>query len=671
MTHQQLFKRAHFLSIPARLGLALALLLALIGAAPLPAAHAATTYTIDVDAVKDSTPGNGCTLREAIDLANAGAGAGNYLNQCSVTEKGLGTPYTYVINLPSYTYTLSGASGENGNASGDLDIAANVTIMGQSATETIISGGGIDRVFHIDPTSSGSYTVQLGNVTIKNGNAGSAGGGIQVTGDNDTLYLSHAIVYANASNHNGGGIHNNGGTLNITNSDVYSNTSSAVAASGGGGIYNRGTLNITGSDIYSNTLTGSIIYGGGIYNDGTMTVTGGSISGNEARNDGGGGIANGGTASLTGVTVTGNATPDSDGDNNGNGGGIYSWGAITVTNCTISGNEAQDHGGGVYNGSGGTTTISGTTIYSNTIPDFGRGGGGIYNTGGTLNIANSTISENWVGDFAYGGGGIYNTGGTLNVANSTISGNDATGLNSGCGGIYNLGSGTVDITASAIVSNTANFDGGGICNATAGSIVTVTNSTLSGNQSWCNGGGISNSSGTVNLINVTVANNTANSDDDGYGAGGGIDNGSGTVNLEHSIVAGNTVVVSATHAAADCDGTIISQGYNLVGAGTGCPSGGTGDQTVAPATVFGTVLGPLADNGGPLTGSGQAAQTHALLSGSPAIDAIPTPSCTLSTDQRGESRPQDGDLDGTAACDIGAYELVLTRIYLPLVMHNY
>jgi hypothetical protein len=91
---------------------------------------------------------------------------------------------------------------------------------------------------------------------------------------------------------------------------------------------------------------------------------------------------------------------------------------------------------------------------------------------------------------------------------------------------------------------------------------------------------------------------------------------------------------------------IVSEGYNLVGNGTGCPTGGT-DQTVAPGSVFTTVLGPLQDNGGPTF-------THALLSGSPAINAgnPDTPgsggnSCTA-RDQRGYSR--------NGRCDVGAFE---------------
>ena len=60
-------------------------------------------------------------------------------------------------------------------------------------------------------------------------------------------------------------------------------------------------------------------------------------------------------------------------------------------------------------------------------------------------------------------------------------------------------------------------------------------------------------------------------------------------------------------------------------------------------------LGPLQDNGGPT-------ETCALLPDSPAIDAGDNATC-LTTDQRGATRPVDGDASGAPDCDIGAFEL--------------
>ncbi|HKF95157.1 MAG TPA: choice-of-anchor Q domain-containing protein [Gammaproteobacteria bacterium] len=58
----------------------------------------------------------------------------------------------------------------------------------------------------------------------------------------------------------------------------------------------------------------------------------------------------------------------------------------------------------------------------------------------------------------------------------------------------------------------------------------------------------------------------------------------------------------------------------------------------------------LASNGGPT-------RTHALVAGSPAIDAINDGTCPPpARDQRGVKRPQDGNGDGGPACDSGSFE---------------
>ena len=91
-----------------------------------------------------------------------------------------------------------------------------------------------------------------------------------------------------------------------------------------------------------------------------------------------------------------------------------------------------------------------------------------------------------------------------------------------------------------------------------------------------------------------------------------------------------------------------SEGYNLE-PDTHCGFTATGDQQHID---FDSMVSPLADNGGPT-------QTHALLSGAPAIDAIPNGvngcQAGTSTDQRGAPRA-GGAQKGGSACDSGAYE---------------
>jgi len=192
--------------------------------------------------------------------------------------------------------------------------------------------------------------------------------------------------------------------------------------------------------------------------------------------------------------------------------------------------------------------------------------------------------------------------------------------------------------APSTISSNAAGTGGGIHNGAASQLA-VTNSTISGNNA-ANGGGISNELNTagtsqVSLLNVTVSGNTASS------AGGGLDN-AGKFLYQNTIVAGNTATTSNPDCRDSSAGTFSSLGHNLTGSATGCPAADT-DVQVEPAAVFADVLGSLQNNGGNTP-------THALLPGSPAVDAGDGAACPA-TDQRGVTRPQG------AACDIGAFEL--------------
>jgi Ca2+-binding RTX toxin-like protein len=162
--------------------------------------------------------------------------------------------------------------------------------------------------------------------------------------------------------------------------------------------------------------------------------------------------------------------------------------------------------------------------------------------------------------------------------------------------------------------------------------LTLKDTTVSGGNTT-DGGGVANSYGTVTLTNSTVSGNSA-----GRQGGGVFTINGGTFNLANTILANSP-------SGGDCfnSATLNPSGVNLV------EDGSCGSSFPAGTDPN---LGPLANNGGPT-------QTHALLAGSPAIDAVTDGSCPPpNEDQRGVARPQDGDGDTFADCDIGSFEVI-------------
>lgn len=305
---------------------------------------------------------------------------------------------------------------------------------------------------------------------------------------------------------------------------------------------------------------------------------------------------------------------------------------VTFSNLTIrNGKDTNQSGGGLFIPffSTSTTHLSNVTVISNT-------GYGVHSVGTmTLNQVNILNNSNT---------GLYATGNALSpvsVLSSTIQGNSA-------GGIFIVNSGRVNLSNSAILSNTNGGDGGGIAVVSAiTQSLSIVNSTISGNKTNGNGGGLYNSFGTTTVNNVTIANNTADNEADGTGDGGGVFNtAGGAINVKNSIIAGN-LDNSAVTKHPDCSGILTSQGYNLIQNITGC--------TVSPTN---NLLGqnPLL---GPLTGS---PAYHPIVKTSPAFDAGNPAApgsggdACAATDQRGIPRPQG------VHCDIGAMEFAVATL---------
>lgn len=337
-----------------------------------------------------------------------------------------------------------------------------------------------------------------------------------------------------------------------------------------------------------------------------LTIANGNV------NNQGGGIRNEGSLIVTDVLITDNAGKD--------GGGVSvrdNGSSATFTNVEFFRNSA-DKGGGLHVKDGAVVTISQSIFRDNNAQ---KEGGGAYLEDGVFNLTNAVFDGNTAED----GGGIFTKdAASIIVANAALTNNVATKEG---GGAY-VDKSITRLERSLIAGNDAE-DGGGLFIKGGGSVVDLENVTISGNVASKDGGGIQKEgNGIARLLNVTVNENSATQ-------GGGLNGKDGVLTIQNSIVAGTTQ-------GGDCDGTITSLDNNL-DSDSSCQLGQPADLPgVEPQ------LGTLLDNGGPTL-------THALADFSPARDAGSDLACP-GVDQRGQGRPVDGNADGIAVCDMGAYE---------------
>jgi len=357
---------------------------------------------------------------------------------------------------------------------------------------------------------------------------------------------------------------------------------------------------------------------------------------------------------LSGLTITGGNASFADG-----GGILSNGGSLVIEDSLVAGNVAGDTGGGIHANTG-SVIITGSSIDNNrseSLSSFG-GGGGVGSSAADVTLFNSSVTENFAES---NGGGVHSENGNLAFINSTISDNRSD--NSG-GGISSI-NGDIAVTRSTVSTNSAGFNagGGGIINGSG--VVTVSNSTISGNVSGRDGSGIQTFEGALTITDSTITRNRTNNFG---GAGVWADYGFGftqpSLTVRNSIIAdnlgsfGNSDLELTPSATVDITSSLIGSNFNtsLVAAPLGSPDA-NGNFIGTISDPINPLLDDLADNGGPTA-------THALLEGSPAIDAGISFS---TTDQRGETRPlvQPSLANSLTSngSDIGAFEfqsLILT-----------
>ena len=588
---------------------------------------AGSTTTLDAITLNENTagpsPGNGggFHITGAGDATITGGTAnGNIATaEGGALWNGAGTMTISGITIDSNT--AEGPDADNGgggiyNLSGTVNISGTTTISNNAATGTAGSGGGILNQGTLVATDQLTLTGNVANragggieattgttttltdVVFTTNTAGPAdtaapgnGGAIHLTGEANATIIGGSAT-GNTAAREGGGFWNDAATMLITGTTFSGNTATGPAANDGGGALfnNGGDLTLTDATVSGNSATGDSGSGGGLLSiDGTITITGTTFTANAASRAGGAIEAIDGTVLIASSTFGGDTADlgNTTGPNPGNGGALHISGTAntTATFTTVQNNVAAQEGGGFWNQAGAIMTIGlASNFADNTAngPDLDDGGGAIFNNGGQVIIdgtippnvdaAELTITGNSAVGAAGSGGAILTvSGGTVSVTATSFIGNSAsraggaiedqsglidgvaltvttcaftqnfTGPAPGNGGaIHITGAGSANINDALFDGNTATAEGGALWNNTGSMFVgssTLSNNVASGNDADQGGGGIFNQGGSVTVDSGTVI--TANIADGSAGSGGGVLANGGSLNVSNSTISQN------------------------------------------------------------------------------------------------------------------------------------
>jgi hypothetical protein len=391
---------------------------------------------------------------------------------------------------------------------------------------------------------------------------------------------------------------------------------STITLETGGIVTSVANLELVGPGADALTIDAAY-HGRAIYHlgDGTLEISGvsitrGTYSGGTYYRSVGGCVFSRGDVDLTDSVVSHCNVTDAFTDAYGPAGGcVLARGNVTLTDTAVSAcaatstSEDVAAGGGVFAGGSLTllrSTLSGNSASSEVAPTHGGGGIAVED----LVMKYSTVRDNAAGPLAGIGGGIHAQG-DVYLIGSTIAGNHA----SAAGGLWLTGD-----------------------NAQSPAI--IRNSTISGNSAETSTGGVIVGFG-LKLANSTIAFNTCTAlNVSGLYIGEDSE-------LQSSIIANNRAGSVQRDLGGD-EFAAITGANNLIEVTFLSPPGDT--------IVIDPMLAPLANNGGRTS-------THALLPGSPALDAGNN-AFDLTRDQRGSGFARKVGV----GVDIGAFEADPDRI---------
>ena len=409
--------------------------------------------------------------------------------------------YAYGLVLDDSTFTNNTAK-----IGGAIYNSADCFVVGNStfANNTATSNGGVifnygigfvvgNSTFVNNSAADGAGAIMnggrgfvVGNSTFANNTATSKGGAIYNYGIGFVVGNS---TFANNTAEDAGAVYNEGDNSVVGNSTFANNT-----AEDAGAVYNKGDNSVVGNSTFVNNTATSI--GGAIINNGKLVVDNSAFEDN-AANYYGGAIFNWDDLQVTNSAFDGNDILVRNiraMDNVDHGGAaIYNWknGKLDISKSNFTNNIKNYKNGDRLVGA--VATIGDATISdSYFVNNSGRWGGALSVMGGEFSIATNFIDidgTKFVNNSALYGGAMFVWGSNYSISNSVFDNNSAFGKgnmtpNNNNGGALVVTQGNIPISGTIINSNFTN------------------NKAQYGGAAWIN-------EGTIDISNSNFINNTA------------------------------------------------------------------------------------------------------------------------------------------------------------------